>query len=382
MFVAALVALCGLAADARAQPQDRAPGTNPHWIESETRIASVPARMSFPRIAGSLSFTGTRALSADGEEIDSTAQYRSADRQIVGTVYVYLPGLAHPGLASFATQQAIRVGSSSPVRLVRSRTVSAGRLENMAIRDDYENYRDGNSSSAAFLKAGRWQIKIRVTGPESRRREVDSAMDALLAGIEFGRQNPAQDPSPLTVTDCAPEQTQRDAHLLPDPPAEQLAAHAFLGTFDGGGMIATDENGARRDLPSRVPRELCLSGGVHVGAQSGGQTIPVLRAAAGPGLAIEGRTLLVAILSDSGTWIEVVHARNLDRYLMLFHQIGSTRLLGAYDGVPSDRQIAELLAGTQSEAARIRAVIRLTPDGRTEIELLPAPQTAPSAPVT
>jgi hypothetical protein len=138
------------------------------------------------------------------------------------------------------------------------------------------------------------------------------------------------------------------------------------------------EGDRRRDLPSRVPAELCRSSRLEIGIQR----VPVLRAGEGPALSITGRTRLVAILSDSGTWIEVVHAENLGRYLMLFHQIGSTAVLGGYDGVPSDRQIAALLQGAQSDASRVRAAVRLTGDGNTELQLIqpsqPAGQEAPS----
>lgn len=364
-------------ADARAQIRDHAIGANPHWVESAARIASVPARTAFPRQAGSLALTGTRDMSNGAEGMDSTAQYRSADGEIIGTIYVYLPGLAHSGLASYATQRGILHSSPSPVRLLRSETVDAGGLRDIAIRDDYENFRGDNAASAAFIKAGRWQIKIRVTGPMARAPEVDAAMDAFLAGIEFGRQNPGQAPFPIRVTECSEGDGQQDARLLPDPEGAEIAAYTFLGTFDGGGNLATNPDGARNGLPSRVPQEMCLSGNAQVGKSR----IPILRGRDGDPISIDGRTRLVAIISDSGMWIEVVHAANLGRYVMLYHEIGSTSLLGSFDAVPSDRQIGELLENPQGEIGRVRSRVIFRPDQAPAMHFQRAP-TEPVPPTT
>lgn len=197
LFLYALAALAPAAASAQQQQQPAPNGQqqrqqrpSQHWVHSETQIASLPARTAFPRVAGPISVVGSQDFSNPETGIDSALQYRSADGQVMGTVYVYLPGLAHPGLAAFATEQGVRAHSNTPVRLVRTAAVRAGNVDNAAVRSDYENYR-GGPSSAAFIHAGRWMIKIRVSAPDGRRGDVDAAMQALLAGIRFGRQNPA-----------------------------------------------------------------------------------------------------------------------------------------------------------------------------------------------
>lgn len=78
---------------------------------------------------------------------------------------------------------------------------------------------------------------------------------------------------------------------------------------------------------------------------------------------------LACLMSDSGTWLELIHVPNLDRYLLLYHDVGSRNLLGAYDGVPSDRQIAALLSGEDREAGRIRVPMTLSPDGNSALTL-------------
>lgn len=372
LAAAALSLLLALSVPAAAQPRDFPIGANPLWTETETHIASVPAGTAFPRRAGTLELTGTRDMGGDASEIDSTAQYRSADRRIIGSVYVYLPGLAHPGLASFATEQAILLNSTSRARLVSRRLAAAGGHPDMAIRDDYENYMDG-VSSAAFARAGRWQIKIRVTGPADRRSEVKAAMDALLAGIQFGPESPARPASPITVSDCPSTQARPDAVLLPDPSQEDLAGMALMiGSLDGAGIAAIGtDSGSREHLPSWVPAELCRSGHLNLGRQ----TYPVLTSGDGPA-EIFGRTRLVAILSDSGTWIEVVQLPRRDSYLMLYHQIGATHVLGSYDRIPSNRQIEAMMREPANEAGRFRASVILRPNGQQSIELRRRPEQA------
>jgi hypothetical protein len=65
---------------------------------------------------------------------------------------------------------------------------------------------------------------------------------------------------------------------------------------------------------------------------------------------------------------------------MLYHQIGSTFVLGGYDAVPSDRQIADLLTNPAGDAGRIRARVIFGPD---KVELhLPSARTEPAGPTT
>ena len=328
------------------------------WLQSDTSVALVPARIAFPRTAGSMRVTQTGEISNQGQGIDNVAQYRSPDGEVIGTAYIYYPGMPHAGLSAYATDQGIRANSPTPVREVRRAVVAAGGVPDAAIRVDYENYRGGYASSAAFIKAGRWIIKLRVSAPGARSAEAEANMTALLNGIRFGAANPARAAAPIEVSACPAGEAQRDAALLPDPPGAEIAAHALLATFDGGGMDATEE-GRLRPLPSRVPGQLCLSSRPTVGRSP----VAILRGADGEPLSIDGRTRLIAIISDAGEWLEVVHARNLGRYVMLYHNLGSTLMLGGYDSVPSDRQIEALLSNPQqNDGGRVRVPVTLRPN--------------------
>jgi hypothetical protein len=383
----ALALLCGagqVVAQGQSQTQNPdQPQANPptaqgltleqRWVASDTQVAAVQARTAFPLRIGTLTATRPQEFSHPGEGIDDGLWYRSSDGAVFATLYVYYPGLPHAGLAAYATDHFIRLNGPGTRTTTPMRLVAAGGIANGAIRIDYGNYRD-MASSAAFIKAGRWIIKVRISGPEARRSEVEGAMTALLEGVQFGRQNPWMAPHPLTVSDCPADAGRTAARALPDPPGAEIAAHAFLATFDGGGNLATNQDGgARNDLPPRIPDRLCR-GQLRVGERN----FPVLRGEAGEAISVDGRTRLIVLMNDNGTALEVVHAANLRRYLVLYHEIGATSLMGGYDNVPSDAQLAEMFSGG-NEASRIRVPVRFRPDRGPEIRLPSPPAARPTS---
>jgi hypothetical protein len=376
-FVAGLIGALLLAGAASAQAPQQAPAApaplteEQRWISSDTRVASVQARTVFPRRIGTLTAGRIQEFSHQGEGIDDALWYRSSDGAVFATLYVYYPGLPHAGLAAYASDLAIRTNGPDTRIVTPMRLVPAGGIANGAIRIDYANYR-GMASSAAFIKAGRWIVKVRVSGPEARRAEVDGAMTALLGGITFGVQNPWMAPHPLTVADCPAGSGRTPAHALPDPPGAELAAHALLATFDGGGTLATErDSGARNDLPPRLPDRFCRDQ-----LRVGNGRYNVLRGEAGGAISVDGRTMLIVIIEDNGDSLEIIHAENLHRYVMLYHQIGQTSLLGGFDGVPSDAQIAAILSGADHDGTRIRVPVRFRPNRGPEMYL---PSIAPPA---
>jgi hypothetical protein len=384
-FILAGMALAVAAAPAAAQTPSQTPAPPPQadpplqqglteeqrWLASDTQIASVQARTIFPRRIGTLTASRTQEFSHPGEGIDDALWYRSSDGAVFATLYVYYPGLPHAGLAAFSTDQFVRTSAPATRVTTPMRLVAAGGVANGAIRIDYADYR-GMASAAAFIKAGRWLVKVRISGPKARRAEVEQAMTALLQDMQFGVQNPWMAPHPLTVGDCSADAGRTAARPLADPPGAEIAAHAFLATFDGGGMLATVQgSGARRDLPPRIPDRLCR-GTLRVGDR----TFTLLRGEAGAPISVDGRTRLVAILNDNGAALEVVHAPNLGRYIVLYHEIGATSLLGGYDNVPSDAQLAEILGGGRTEANRVRVPVRFRPDRGPAIFLPPVAEPA------
>ena len=342
------------------------------WIIGDTQVAFTPVPIAFPLKAGILSATNHKEASHEGENLDNVIDYYSSDQSVFGTVYIYQPGLSHAGLAAIAQDWAIRDNSPNVVGGA-IRVVAAGGKEGVALRATDAGYRDKLASSAAYIKAGRWLVTIRVSGPEPRKAEVEAAMDALLAGIVFGERTRARPAPALTVHDCPQQTDEKPAKMLPDRTDVSLAALGILGAFDGGGMEGTnDDTGEPALLPSRVPTYLCRA---QLKTKRGRMTL--LRAEDGEPVSIDGRTVRAALLSDSGRILEVDHDAKLGGYVLLYHDLGETDLLGTYDSIPSDKQLADILDGVDQDGGRIRVPVRFHADRGPDIIL---PSAAPPAP--
>jgi hypothetical protein len=339
------------------------------WLFSADQALLVPARVALPRRAGNAAAFRHDELSLEGESVDNVLRYRSDDEEVRAAVYLYYAGLAHSGLAAIAADHFANGGPQSPVTTRASRVVDAGKFPRAAIRLDFPDS-NGRTSSMAVIKAGRWIIRMLVSAPAARRAEADATLEALLRGVEIGPASPVHEAAPIKVRDCAPGLGSVAAKPLPDPPPEQLAAYGILATFDGGGIEAVNERGERDDLPSRVPAELCLS------SVSGG--MPILRAEPGSPLSVDGRTMLIALVNDGGTILEVVHVENFHRYQLLYHAVGLTYVLGSFDGVPSDSQIVGILSYGNSAAARVRVPVTFRPGKGPAMQL---PHLPPRPPV-
>lgn len=342
------------------------------WARKGDRLHFQATGISLPAEAGPVRFKGTKEFSRKGEGLDTAVQYESPDGKVWATVYAYLPGVAHAGLAALATEEGIKANSQNPVTAHPAKVVSAGGAEGVAIRTDFENYRGDNASSAAFIKADRWLIKLRVTGPEQRVGEVDAAMKALLAGLRFeGRVKPAS--AAVIAAEPCPATTLPDAMPMADGKGDPMANVIGLGLLDPAGERAEGNAGKETEvLLSRIGTGWCR--GVAVAGEA---RIPFLRAtgagkAADPG----AESVLLVLYSDAGGLLEVARRRE-GGFVLLNHGIANTDILGMLDKVPSDRQIVRYLSGSEDEVLRRRAEIRLKRDGGTETQL-----TMPEAPPT
>ncbi|HEX8480363.1 MAG TPA: hypothetical protein VF650_00485 [Allosphingosinicella sp.] len=343
----------GLAAPAAAA--DPAPA-NAFWSVSGERLSFAPARLSAPRRAAGAEYFETAEFSHKGEGVDTAIKYRSADQKIFATLYVYYPSFSHSGVQAIATDQAIRGGTRSPnLRALGSGLASAGGKRGVAVTADYDHYLGENRSKAAFIKAGRWMLKLRVTGPESRSAEVAAIMTALLDGLRF--EGPAQPlpAAPIFAGEC--KATDR-----PDAQAVSGGGEAaIIAVSDAGGGPAAK---GRKPVPGRVGRDWC-----RTLLQVGNQKTAVLQST---GKERDGRggdadSALLVLYSDSGGVLEVVRARKENRYLLLHHDIAEVKVLESYDRLPSLAQIGRLF--TEGSPTGIRARIRLNPSGTADIEL-------------
>jgi hypothetical protein len=337
------------------------------WDQKDGQIIHRVAQISFPARPAGLRLAESKEFGASGEGMDAALLFRSSDRAVLATAYLYYPGLPHAGLASIATDNSIR-SSDTPVSGGESRIVAAGGKAGAAIRRDYSNYKGGMASSAAFAKAGRWIVKLRVSGPGDRRQEVDAAMNALLGGLDT---KPLLHPArPIEIEPCPVGQNTADARRLPNATGADVGALGFLGTFDGGGLEAKDEKtGEVVILGSRVPNAFCRPGSSVLGERL------VLRASGGP-TSVDGRTRLVVILSDAGDMLELVDVPQFKRHVLLHHKIGATTILSSWDGVPSDAQMGAILSGADKDALKVLVPIRLRPSGGSEMVVPTEPKAA------
>lgn len=352
-MIRTLIALCLALCPAVAAGQ-AAPDAARHWRQSDGRATFVANGVDLPTQAGTITLQDISEFRAQGRGYDNGLQYRSADGEVFGTVYVYLPGLAHVGLSAFATEQGIRVSSGDqPVRIGARRRVSAGGRDGVAILAAYDNYRGSLASRAAFMKVGRWMVKIRVSGPQARAAEVDAAMTALLDGLRFGNGARPNMAVPLDVERCdgADGVDAMAATARPD----QTLADAAVAALDGG------------DAGGRVPDGWCLSTILRI--QNSAAALLRATARGGDADPAGGRSVLFVILSDAGDALELVETPGDRRFVLFHHAIGETRVLGTYAGIPTDRQIAAIVNGNDDAAARVRAIVRLRPNGDTEIGL-------------
>ena len=372
-FIIGIALALALTAPARSLAQPT-PASNDLWRRNDTGITFTRARFSFPARAGAVALEGAYEFSHPGQGLDSGLQYEAADRQIFASVYVYAPSLAHTGLTAFATDNAVRVQSGSDLRMLESRTVAAGGRDGVAIRADYSGFRQARAaSSAAFIRAGFWIIKLRVTGPEARRSDVEATMTALLANLRFEGDIGPRAAEPLTVADCA-SRPDHAAPVLPHSGADTLEDAVF--TVSDATQTEPRHDPPGHEIGVAFGSAWCLSGRPDVGNSN----LPILRAMpySGPNAL---HSVLVGIVTDSGTTIEVVENRERHVWIMYYHQIGSTYVLGRYGGIPTDEQIVNIISGADRDGGRVRATITYPGNGDSTITIN-EPLTTPSSPQT
>src|ERR1043165_2008813 len=187
------------------------------WHRSGDRVTFTLAHISLPQRLGVVGLRETGGLD-QGRGLDNTAQFRSDDNAILASVYIYYPPIAHAGLTAFMTDRALDTLSNGGLRRLSSGAVPVGGVANGAIRMSYGGYQGRLASSAAFIKAGRWIVKLRVSGPESRRADVEATMDALLFALRFEGDARPRAAALLDIQAC-PTPSDRTAQAVNDPAA-------------------------------------------------------------------------------------------------------------------------------------------------------------------
>jgi hypothetical protein len=316
---------------ALAAPAVAAAAADEAWTPTETVLRSDAAGISLPQSVGGLSLSKSGEVSNGGKGIDNYAQYLSEDGAIQATLYVYLPSYADASLSAHMTDKAIMARFGTKTRRTAYATVPVAGEKQGAIRAVYDDAADGALTTAAgFVHAGRWIVKLRVTGPTERRHEVLAGLDGMLKGLQFDRPAAIQPTTPASFAAC-PTKEDHDARLTP----EMAAAPAEV------------------ELPREGRGSLCVRGRV----QTADGSYDMLQQSG-----VDGGAVIVPV-DDAGTLLAFDPAAGRRGYQLSIHSVGQTELFGIYDKVPSPRQIAEILDGKDPQTAQARTTADYAANG-------------------
>ncbi|MCB4861362.1 hypothetical protein K7W03_17380 [Sphingobium sp. PNB] len=303
------------------------------WTPTATALRADAAGIGMPQSVAGLSLAKSGEVSNGGKGIDNYAQYLSDDGAVQATLYVYLPSYADASLAAYMTDKAVTERFGARTRRTAYSSVAVAGHANGAIRAVYDDAADGAlTTAAAFLHAGRWLVKLRVTGPTERRKEVLAGLDGMLAGLQF------DDASSIHAT--------RPARLAACPANEGGDARLTAQTTSGPADIS---------LPREGQEPLCIRGKVDTAEGS----YDILQQAG----AADGA--IIVPVDDAGTMVAFDPAK--DGYRLSIHSVGQTDLYGVYDKVPSARQIAQILDGKDPQTAQAGATADYAANGEVTV---------------
>ncbi|WP_340264158.1 hypothetical protein [Sphingobium mellinum] len=290
------------------------------WTPLESAIRADAAGISLPQTVAGLSLSKSGEASNGGKSVDNYAQYLSDDGVIQATLYVYLPSYADASIAAYMTDKAVMERFGAKTRRTSYEAVALAGRPKSAIRAVYDDAADGAlTTAAAFVHAGRWIVKLRVTGPAERRQDVLAGLDGMLNNLRFDQPRDIRTTRPAQFAAC-PRQGADDTGA-PAP----VTSTATLPR-DGDGPLCI------RD------RVLATSGSYDVLQQPG----------------VQGSAVIVPV-DDAGTILAFDPSAAGHGYQLSIHAIGQTELFGTYEKVPGAPQIAEILDGKDPQTAQARA---------------------------
>lgn len=304
------------------------------WRVDGDIAALDAAGISFPLQMGELALVKSGEISEGGSGIDNYAQFVSADGVVQATAYIYLPSYADTAIAAHMTDQAIHERFGPATRRTSFSAVTAGGHADGAIRAFYENAADGALvTGAAFVQAGRWMVKLRVTGPTERARDVKAGLDTMLSSIRFAPAAKVEKATAVAMGDC-PAPMEGKAQILEGKAAPETA-----------------------DATSRAPASrLCIRGNVTLADGK----VQMLQSVA------NADTVFVP-LDDAGRMLMIEKRSGAAGYQVSMHEVGRTDMYNVYDRVPSAEQIAAILDGSDVAGATPRLSTAYNADGRQQV---------------
>lgn len=311
------------------------------WTPTDSAIRAASAGITLPQTVAGLSLSKSGEASNGGRAVDNYAQYLSEDGAIQATLYVYLPTYADASLAAYMTDKAVMERFGAKTRRTAYASAPVAGRANSAIRAVYDDAADGALTTAAgFVHAGRWIVKIRVTGPTERRGDVLAGLDGMLANLSVDDPASLHATAPASFAAC-PAAPTADARLTPAKPAEEAAPQDVRIPRDGKDALCVRSTVATSDGRYDVLQQ--------VGHNDGAIIVPV---------------------DDSGTVLAFDPAANAPGYKLSIHMVGQTDLYGVYDRVPNPHQIAAIIDGKDTQTAEAQAIATYAANGDVTVSRL------------
>lgn len=278
-----------------AQAQVARPAGAGAWAVTREAVALPAARVTLPVQTGVAALVKTGEFSKPGTSVDNHAQYESADQRVLATAYVYRAAYADAALAAYGTDAAIRGRFGTAVRVAEQGAVAAGGWPDGAIRSVYDGTvlnGAATTTTAAFVRADSWIVKLRASGPAERRDEVIATLDALIAGLSAGPGATVFAARPLRFAGPCPAAKVRNARPMR---GDMAKGQAILGGLLGGSGLSSAA--IPPAFPANGATPVCVRGSVPLGERSVNLLQPA--GTAKPGVIIDDAGTVVAVEGDS-----------------------------------------------------------------------------------
>jgi hypothetical protein len=310
------------------------------WTTEQDGLRVTAADIALPQAAGGLSLVKSGQIADGGEGLDNYAQFTSDDGVVQATAYIYMPSYADAAVAAYITDKAILDRFGPSTRRTAFGVAAAGGHDGVAIRSIYTGADGALVTSAALIHAGAWIVKLRVTATADRAGDVGRGLDAMLAGLRFG---PAASPHAAQARNVAacPVSDRQDAVVLNAPSDVEI--------------VRTGDQG----FPHDGRDGLCLRSTVQMGKDS----YDVLQAANGP----EQTASIIIPMDDAGKVMRFDRLSSGAGYRLTVNQVGRTDIYSSYDRIPTTRQIAGIIDGSDGKGARMLLSMAHGPDGRSTV---------------
>lgn len=329
-----MLALIGLAA---APPPPERPKAG--WVAGE-RTRHGLSGVTLPRTAATLTLASTEELTPSGR--NSIAQYRDEYGEVLGTVYVYSPGIADAGLTAVATTNVIlkRFGPDARIAEQRRAPVTAGAVYRMV----FEAGATATALAVGHLEG--WIVKVRVSGPAGQRTSILAALDAITQGLTVGAGRSLD--APVALPSICSAASPVEARPLRAETADALS----LGILSTPLAMQSTDPKLRLPLPRWRPSDWCVESVVAIG----GVPIIVMRGAPAreSGIAL-GR---IALIGDGGYALDVANlgpTGRKDGKTPVVARLSTTEgraVIGLFNGWPSAAQVAATVDAEMSGSAQ------------------------------